>query len=51
MGVLTFLNGIRPKVNVLAQLEFKLTYYDSVAQRFNHYTTRMLIILTREIRK
>ena len=28
-----------PKVNVIEWLEFKLSYYDSAVQRFNHYTT------------
>ena len=32
--------GICPKVNVIARLEFELTYYDSEVHRFNHYTTR-----------
>ena len=27
-------------MNIIAQLEFELTYYDSVVQRFNHYTMR-----------
>ena len=27
-------------MNVIAQLEFKLAYYDSTVHRFNHYTTR-----------
>ena len=35
-GVYTFLMGICPKVNVIARLEFELTYYDSVVHRFNH---------------
>ena len=32
--------GICPKVNVIARLEYELTYYDSAVHRFNHYTTR-----------
>ncbi len=40
-GVHTFPEGICPKVNVIARLEFELAYYDSAVQRFNHYTTRM----------
>ena len=40
MGVHTFPKGICPKVNVIAQLEYELAYYDSVVHRFNHYTTR-----------
>ena len=39
-GVHTFLKGICPKVNVIARLEYELTYYDSAVHRFNHYTTR-----------
>ena len=35
----TFLNGIYPKVNVIAPLEFELAYYGSRVKRFNHYTT------------
>ena len=29
-------------MNVIAQLEFELAYYDSTVQRFNYYTTRTL---------
>ena len=36
----TFPKGICPKVNVIARLEYKLAYYDSVVHRFNQYTTR-----------
>ena len=39
-GVHTFPKGICPKVNVIARLEYELTYYDSAIHRFNHYTTR-----------
>ena len=39
-GIHTFPNGICPKVNVIARLEFELTYYDSAVHRYNHYTTR-----------
>ena len=35
----TFPKGICPKVNVIVRLEFKLVYYDSTVQHFNHYTT------------
>ena len=28
MGVYTFLEGVCPKVNAIAQLEFELAYYD-----------------------
>ena len=40
----TFSKGTCPKVNVIAQLEFELAYYDSVDHRFNHYTTIILQI-------
>ena len=40
-GLHTFPKGICPKVNVIAQLEFELAYYDSAFQRFNHYTTKI----------
>ena len=33
-----FRRGICPKVNITAQIEFELAYYDSAVQRFNHYT-------------
>ena len=39
-GVHTFPKGICPKMNVIARLEYELTYYDSAVHRFNHYTTR-----------
>ena len=39
-GVHIFPKGICPKVNVIARLEYELTYYDSAVHRFNHYTTR-----------
>ena len=42
MGVHTFPKGICPKVNVIAQLEFELGYYDSTVQHFSYYTTRTL---------
>ena len=34
-----FPKGICPKMNVIARLEFELTYY-SAAHRLNHYTTK-----------
>ena len=39
-GVHTFPKGICPKVKVIAQLEYELSYYDSAGHRINHYTTR-----------
>ena len=39
-GVHTFPKGICPKVNIIAQLENELAYYNSAVHRFNHYTTR-----------
>ena len=38
-GVHTFLKGISPKVNVIAQLEFELCYFEVSVQYFNHYAT------------
>ena len=38
LGVHTFPKGLCPKVNIIVQLEFELTYYDSAVQRFNHHT-------------
>ena len=35
----TFPKGICPKVNVIAPLEFELTYYNSTVRRFYQYTT------------
>ena len=40
-GVHTFPKGICMKVNIIARLEFKLTYNDSTVHRFNYYTTRI----------
>ena len=40
MGGQTFPKGICPKVNVRAQVEFELAYYDFSVQRCNHYTTK-----------
>ena len=39
-GVHTFPKDICPKVNVIAWLEYELSYYDSAVHRFNHYTKR-----------
>ena len=39
-GVYIFPKGICLKVNVIAQLEYELAYYNSAVHRFNHYTTR-----------
>ena len=39
-GVHTFPKGICAKVNIIAQLEYKLAYYDSAVHRFNHDTMR-----------
>ena len=33
-------------MNIMARLKFELTYYDSAAQRFVHYTTRAPKILS-----
>ena len=45
-GIYTFPNGICPKVNVKARLEFELAYYGSAVQRFNHYTTNFMYVLS-----
>ena len=37
-----FLNSIDPKVNVIAQLEFELTYYDVPVQHVSHHIMRTL---------
>ena len=34
-------------MNVIAQLDFELAYYESAVQRFNHYTTRAPSFLSR----
>ena len=39
-GVHTFPKGIFLKVNIIAQLEFEIVYYNPAVHRFNHYTTR-----------
>ena len=38
-GGYIFLKGISPKVNVIAQLEFKFTSYDVTVQQISHYTS------------
>ena len=35
----SFLKGIRPKVNVIGSLEFKLAYFEVAVQYFSHYAT------------
>ena len=32
-------------MNIIARLEYELAYYDSAVHRFNHYTTRTLLVL------
>ena len=49
-GVHTFPNGICPKVNIIARLEYELAYYDYAVHRFNHYTTKTLPKNTQDIR-
>ena len=34
-----FAEGICPKVNLIARLEFEHAYYDVAVARFNHYAT------------
>ena len=36
-GFHTFPKGIFPKLNVIAQVDIELAYYDSVIQCFNHF--------------
>ena len=50
-GVHTFPKGICPKMNIIAQLENELAYYDSAVHHFNHYTPRTPPILDRVIPK
>ena len=38
----TFPKVIYPKLNVIAQLEFKLAYYNSAIQCYNYYTMRTI---------
>ena len=37
MGFVPFSRGISPKGNVMAQLEFELSFYEATVQHFNHY--------------
>ena len=37
--VRTFPNGINPKINAIARLDFELMYFDVATQHFNHYAT------------
>ena len=39
--VYTFPKGISPKVNVIAQLEFELAYFEAAVQRYSHYAIRV----------
>ena len=38
-GIHTFLKGIIPKVNIIAQLEFELAYYDVTVQYVSYYAS------------
>ena len=44
-GIHTFPKSICPKVNVRAQLEFELAYFEAAIQYFSHYTFRYINIL------
>ena len=44
----TFPKGICPKMNVTAQLEFELAYYDSALQRFNYYTPLFICLMSHQ---
>ena len=35
--------GISSKLNVIAQMEFKHTYFEAAIQNLNHYATRTLL--------
>ena len=41
--IFTFLNGISLKVNITAQLEFELAYFEAAVQHFSPYTTGLLV--------
>ena len=44
-----FLNGIRPKVNITAQLEFEPCYFEVLVHYINHYnagTSNQLLFRT-----
>ena len=43
-GVHNFPKGISPKVNLIAQLDFELTYYNAAVQYISHYTTMAPVI-------
>ena len=38
-GVHTSAKCIRPKVNIIAWLDFELVYFEAAVQHFNHYIT------------
>ena len=39
-GLIPFPKGIRPKVNLIARLEYELAYFTFALHRFYHYTMR-----------
>ena len=41
-----FRKGIRPKVNIIVQQEFELTYYGVAVQHVSYYTTEILLSRT-----
>ena len=45
----TTTNGICPKVNVIARLEYELAYYDSAVHRFIYYTKKTPPSTTNEL--
>ena len=32
-----FLQSISPKINIIVQVDFKLTYFEAAVQHFRHY--------------
>ena len=38
----TIPDGINPKVNAIAKLEFELAYVEAAVQNFSHYAMRYL---------
>ena len=41
----TFMKGIRPKINVIASLEFEFAYYNVRVQYIIHYAMRTLLVI------
>ena len=43
-GVHMFPKSVSVKVNLIARLEFKLTYFEATIQYFSHYSMRTLTV-------